>query len=757
MPLTIPPIDARTYDQLREEALRRIPVHNPAWTNFNASDPGVTLIELFAFMTETLLYRANQIPERNRVAFLRLLGVPLLPAASARGIVTIANERGPLETLTLDRDVEVRAGETPFRTDQGLDVLPIEARAYAKQRIDARPEVTEHYRQLYASFAAAGGPAPDVTLYQPIVLSPDAAPIDLVRDTVDASLWVALLVRPVDKPAAGESMRSRVTAARKAIGGKVLSLGFVPVVDIAGAETGPTLGDARATNHLEFSVPDAGTGLLPAKTTDRRPSYRVLDPVADRNVLLEPGVVQVTLPAAGAMGLWTNLEPLEAGAGDFPPSLGDTAVDERLITWIRVRATSAQPATFEWCGINAVRVTQRVRVVDEALPDGTGDPDQHVRLAGRPVIPASVRLSVATDGPPVAWTEVDDLAAAGPEVTFHDPTLPPGGRPARRRPADVFVVDAEAGEIAFGDGERGRRPPLGATLRASYDISNGAAGNVGPGAIATGPTLPPGVKVLNPVRTWGGVDAETVASGEKRVAGFLRHGDRLVTADDHRALAMATPEVEVGRIDVLPAFDPRLGASDPGDAPGAVTLLAVPRYDLRNPDTPEPDGYFLDAVCRFLDPRRLVTTQLFLRGPAYVPLFVSVGIDVVPDRSVAETREAVKRALTAFLGPLPRDPAADVPPYLHQATGWPLRTEVRRLELLTYVARVDGVRQVRGLLLAGPDGSPVEGVPMHALELPRLAALSVTIGDALGLDQLKGTPSAVAPDLLPVPAPAEAC
>src|SRR3954452_4714179 len=109
MPLTLPNLDSRRYQELRAEALARIPVHNPEWTNFNQSDPGVTLVELFAFMTENLLYRCNQIPERNRLKFLSLLGVPLAPAASARGLVTIVNERWPLETITVSAGLEFRA------------------------------------------------------------------------------------------------------------------------------------------------------------------------------------------------------------------------------------------------------------------------------------------------------------------------------------------------------------------------------------------------------------------------------------------------------------------------------------------------------------------------------------------------------------------------------------------------------------------------------------------------------------------------
>src|SRR5437867_2678618 len=113
MPISLPNLDDRRYQQLLDESLARIPVHTPEWTNFNQSDPGITLIQVFAFLTESLLYRCNQIPERNRKKFLQLLGVPLRPAASARGLVTFSNERGPLETLTLNDDLEIRAGQVP--------------------------------------------------------------------------------------------------------------------------------------------------------------------------------------------------------------------------------------------------------------------------------------------------------------------------------------------------------------------------------------------------------------------------------------------------------------------------------------------------------------------------------------------------------------------------------------------------------------------------------------------------------------------
>ena len=187
MPLQIPKIDDRRYQDLLDEALSRIPVHNPEWTNFNRSDPGVTLIEIFAFMTENLLYRANLIPERNRLKFLQLLGIPLNPATSARGIVTFFNERGLKETIPLISGVEVSAGEIPFRTERGLDVLPIEGKVYFKRPLkNQEPEIVDYYNQLYASFQNKSlDENVDLKLYETAILDgKDEKGISLAVDTL---------------------------------------------------------------------------------------------------------------------------------------------------------------------------------------------------------------------------------------------------------------------------------------------------------------------------------------------------------------------------------------------------------------------------------------------------------------------------------------------------------------------------------------------------------------------------------------------
>src|SRR3954447_26379269 len=108
MPLPSPILDDRSYEQLRDELVRRIPVYAPEWTDHNPSDPGIALVELFAFLGENLLFRFNQIPETTKLQFLRLLDVPLRPASAAQGMVTFSTKQ-PGGVL-VEQETTVRAG-----------------------------------------------------------------------------------------------------------------------------------------------------------------------------------------------------------------------------------------------------------------------------------------------------------------------------------------------------------------------------------------------------------------------------------------------------------------------------------------------------------------------------------------------------------------------------------------------------------------------------------------------------------------------
>lgn len=75
MSVPIPDLDNRTFEELVDEAKRLIPVYAPQWTDYNLHDPGITFIELFAWLTEMQLYTFNQVSDRHLIKYLELLGV----------------------------------------------------------------------------------------------------------------------------------------------------------------------------------------------------------------------------------------------------------------------------------------------------------------------------------------------------------------------------------------------------------------------------------------------------------------------------------------------------------------------------------------------------------------------------------------------------------------------------------------------------------------------------------------------------------
>ncbi len=772
MPLTPPVIDDRRFGQLVDETLARARVHTPEWTNFNQGDPGVTMVQLFSFLTENLLYRANLIPERNRMKFLQLLRVPLAAATAAQGLVSIQNVRGAAVTKTLAHDLEVRAGAVPFRTQLGLDVLPVEARAFFKRKLVTRSdELLNYYRLLYASYQL---PFPsDVQLYETIALDRRVVDnVDLNGETVDHSLWIALLARRGDQPDAGDDPWKSI---REQLGGRTLTLGIVPALDATSAQLLPG-GNPQPGQLLRFELPNVrGDGLIARDNRDRpAPVYRQLDPRTEVDLLSVPGVAQMILPPAAQLTVWKDVDPLEAGVGDMPPTLDDPGLAGRVVTWLRVRADGAAQARIQWAGINAAPVRQLERVVAEPLADGDGTPDQLRRLARIPVLPRSVVVVTrAGTDTPLRWDEIDDLAAAAPEVPVGNPRSVARELSVRTNASvstNVFELDPESGELRFGDGLRGRRLQRGARAFASYEFSQGAQGNVAEGAIDSAPQLPSGYVVLNPVQTWGGADAETVEVGEKQIRRYLQHRDRLVSADDFEAIACRTPGVQIGRVDVLPAFHPDLVPNEPGAAPGVVTVMAIPRFDPGQPDAPRSDRLFLNALCRHLDPRRLVTTELVIRGATYKGIWISVGIDVAAGFSIAEVVDDVKTRLRALLAPIgpegsvPRDAPLFTPRTVDGARGWPLRTAVARGVLLAEAARTSGVVSVAEVLLAEGNKSASDTVEMTGLELPRILGIVVATGEPVPIDAVRGTAVAsttpgdgTTQQLLPVPVVPETC
>lgn len=741
MPLPDPVFDTRTFRDLVAEATKRIPVHTPEWTNQSDSDPGMTLLQLFAFIGESVIYRANRIPERNRLKFLRLLGVQLQPAAAAQGLVQFSAPAGPIQTRTLTAGRSLAAGQIPFKTTRGLDVLPIEAGVFYKRRLVGaeREAALESYRDLYASFESPPGNSDSLDLYETEVLeSPRAGvlsdALDVGGDTIDG-LWIALFARRGDD----------VDDVRAELEGKTLSLGMMPDLD-ADTRVLPPLGakETEPVSGLVFEMPNVSAAGGAA-------AYRRIPASATADPLVAPALVEITLGEASQLRSWDALEPLEAGTGAYPPDLDADPRAGRLITWLRVRlpddaGSAGGRVEFRnsWIGINAAPIEQRVSVAAELLAQGTGEPDQVVRVANTPVLPDSLTLLV--NGTP--WSRIDDLNAAPPEAAAQ--RAKDGGPDVDgQASALVFTLDPEAGEIRFGTGLNGARPPRGAIIQARYDHGGGVRGMVGIGEVRTG-NLPSGLRVTNPVPTWGGVDGETVAEAERRVPQFIANRDRLVTLGDFETITKATPGVDVARAKILSTLTPQ--APDLV-APGAVTIIVIPANDPRNPLAPEPDLLFLRAVCAHVAPRRLITTELHVRGPDYVDIWVSIAFDPITGRAAAPVREAVQSQIQEFFSPLIGG---------FDGTGWPFGRTVDATEILVRAAQVDGVARIDSLILGDSAGARTQPLELGPMQLPRLSGISVVSdGDAVPIDALQGSSPAQDPGeggvSTPVPVIPELC
>ncbi|GAA3118497.1 putative baseplate assembly protein [Streptomyces rameus] len=132
MVLPSPNLDDRRFQQLVDEAKRYVQQRAPEWTDHNVSDPGVTLIETFAYLVDQLLYRLNRVPDKNYLAFLDLLGISLFPPAAAGAEVDFWLSAPQPETVTLTAGTEVTtaAGENEdavvFATTDELRIVPSE-------------------------------------------------------------------------------------------------------------------------------------------------------------------------------------------------------------------------------------------------------------------------------------------------------------------------------------------------------------------------------------------------------------------------------------------------------------------------------------------------------------------------------------------------------------------------------------------------------------------------------------------------------
>lgn len=128
MPFETPRLDDRSFNDLVEEARARIALYTPEWTDHNLSDPGMTLIDLFAWMTDIVLYRLNRVPDKHFIKFMELMGIQLHMAEPARAPVTFWLIAPQLNLVKIPSGTEVATVRTEteaaitFSTDGDLEI-----------------------------------------------------------------------------------------------------------------------------------------------------------------------------------------------------------------------------------------------------------------------------------------------------------------------------------------------------------------------------------------------------------------------------------------------------------------------------------------------------------------------------------------------------------------------------------------------------------------------------------------------------------
>jgi len=358
MPLVdkLPVIDNRHFDDIVNEARTRISRYAPEWTNLNDTDPGMALVQLFAWMSDMLLYRLGRTPLQSYIKFLQLVGIEMNPAQPARAEVTF-----PVVVATPQAYVIVPLGTpvsaegedgTPvvFETERLLTALTAELAEFMTYDSFGFTSHTQENADAEAGFEPFG-PAPEK----------------------DNSLLMGFRYAG-DFPAKVE-----------------LNLAFVlPAGAPSTAASDCGLGEAQLFPAAKlaweyWNGSDWATlGLLKDETAG----------------LLRSGHVYLQAPLKGSM--------VRQGLGP---------VSEALY-WIRARiAGGAYEKTPLVLAIrtNTVAVSQAQTVRDEVLGTSSGRPDQVFTLADKPVLAGTLRLEVNEGEEPEIWQEVADFYNRAPD------------------------------------------------------------------------------------------------------------------------------------------------------------------------------------------------------------------------------------------------------------------------------------------------------------------------------------------------------
>jgi predicted phage baseplate assembly protein len=367
MPPDPPNLVLQQYQDILTALQLRIPGYTPEWTDWNESDPGTAIVELLAFLGESMGYRLNQVPAACYQKFVELIGMQPLPALPSVVYLSFTpTPASPASPILVPQGTAVSATGTDgqpvwFETDTALALTRFPLTAV--QLYDGSPHGTGG--GPFNPFGAS--PSPGNAVY--LGFGPANPSVTLPAFPAQIRLHVVV------PAASGGAVRSDQAAAQPAP---------VPPVTVQWEyldSTQPAEHWTRVSLYADASVAFTRTG----------------------DVLIEGP------PAA------TQAQP---GIGAFSDPY----------YWIRCRLTggmySVAPVVTK-IQENTVSATSLRTVTGETLGQSSGLPGQQLTLANSPVAPATIALTVTTgENAPVSWTAQEDLFAASPTDT--DYTLDPG-------------------------------------------------------------------------------------------------------------------------------------------------------------------------------------------------------------------------------------------------------------------------------------------------------------------------------------------
>jgi hypothetical protein len=714
------PLDDRTYAEIVQQTRKLIPKRVPEWTDENAHDPGITFIELFAWLTEMQRYYIGRVPDKNRLRFLDLLGVQPADAASARATVRFSNIA---KRLTLPRGTKLMAEDQMFETERSIRLEPL-----ALDRIVTRTEreandvtaTNEHANVVFYAFGKEAAAA------SKLYISFDRA----LREDEQVTLTIRL--QPAENADQNGEPPELDRLSREAISPsaklswkaycwdeKTGTEGWMPVELLEDETLHLTVG-----GNLTFRLPAPMRPLIVHPASERA-RFWICCTVEEPGYELPPRIRQLMLHTVPAVQRDTLCEALEFTVEGMPDE--SIEIDSYLSVFGRLRV---QVKGTDGCW----RYWREVGVLAD-MPELDSPPGLYTVTRHETLDKVTITFSDGTRGavpPPgqtvrvIAYVEDFELyAAIGrsnglPSQSFELYQLPCKRRDAlklqvgvpqsngewiwedwtrvdefdRSKPEDRhYRYDPELRQLFFGNGERGALPAaaLEANIRLiGCELGGGERGNIKPFLLSEWVNEVQeafGLHVDNPGFAAGGLEAETLPETLQRAQRELAHAFRAVTNEDYEAIARQTPGAAVARVQAIPLFRPGLSDYPREKAEGQISVVVVP-YSMS--DTPAPSAGFLQTVRRHLDSRRLITTEVHVIPPVYIKVTVNAVVIVEP-QFVDEGARLVE-LLKQLLRPLDGE---------HGAKGWTFGRTVYKGDIYSALGGGNGVVYVQDLWLDG--------------------------------------------------------